>query len=429
MDASLTDRCAAAVRRLAERIRDAEQVEAAIGSLREHTRFPGSAHWRGASIAQGDAGLAFACAALDDAFPDEGWDQVGHRWLSRAVLAPEAPGHQIAYGLLTGASGLSLAVWRLSRGGLRYRKLQADVDAALLPGVESIARRLGASRRGVANGDYDAVSGVSGIVAGLLPRQDNVDVRRTLESCVDALIALAEPAEPLRWSTPPERTVDHGLLSIHPGGHLNLGLAHGVPGIIAALALAYRSGMRRDGLAEALARLTAWVVAHRMDDEWGPNWPSAVSTGPSAYAPRPCRGAWCYGAPGIAGALWLASEVLGDGKLADLAVEAVLAVHRRPAHVRNIDAPTVCHGMAGLLQVTRRLAAGTDDERLHQAGAHVAGSILDREEPDSIMGYRNLEPGGWPVDHPGLLDGSVGVLLALLDLTADTGWDRVLLLS
>jgi lantibiotic biosynthesis protein len=144
---------------------------------------------------------------------------------------------------------------------------------------------------------------------------------------------------------------------------------------------------------------------------------------------RPCRGAWCYGAPGIASALWAASEVLRDGDLCDLAVEAVLAVHRRPAGARNIDSPTACHGTAGLLQVTRRLAASSGDSRLRSAADRVLESVLDAEEPGSIMGYRNREPGGWPVDHPGLLDGSVGVLLALLDVTADTGWDRVLLLG
>jgi lantibiotic modifying enzyme len=330
---------------------------------------------------------------------------------------------------MAGATGLSLAVWQLSRGGTRYRRLQADLDAVLVPGVHALADRVAAVRQGIANADYDVVSGVSGMVAGLLPRRCEAEVSRALDSCIDALVALAEPAEPPRWLTPPGLTADRGMLGIHPRGHLNLGMAHGVPGIIAALAMAHRCGMRRKGMEAALARLAAWVNSCRVDDEWGPNWPSAVSAPPAVPATRPCRGAWCYGAPGIASALWIASEILSDGELADLAIEAILAVHRRPANARNIDSPTVCHGIAGLLQVTRRLANSSGDPQLLRAADSVLEAVLDAEELDSIMGYRNLEPGGWPVDHPGLLDGSVGVLLALLDVTADTRWDRLLMLG
>ncbi|GIH02230.1 hypothetical protein Rhe02_02970 [Rhizocola hellebori] len=425
----LAERCTAAVRRLADHLRDPQRVTAAIASHRSQTQFPRTAHWRAASIAQGDAGIALACGALDAAYPDEGWDRVGHLWLSRAVLTP-TPGKQPgAYGLLTGATGLSLAAWRLSRGGRRYRRLQDSLDSGMLAGIHQQAQRVKESRHGVANADYDVVSGLAGMVAGLLPRQQNPDVHSALLSCIDALVTLADPAVPPRWFTPPERTADRGLLTAHPRGHLNLGMAHGVPGIIAALALAHRCGLRRNAIQDATARLTRWVLGNRVDDRWGPNWPSAVSVDPPEVAPRPCRGAWCYGAPGIAGALGMAAEILNDDALALLAVDAVLAVHRRPAAVRNIEAPTACHGMAGLLQVTRRLASTCQDPRLLRAADDIAESILHREEPDSLMGYRNLEPGGRPVDHPGLLDGSVGVMLALLDLTTDTGWDRVLLLA
>jgi lantibiotic biosynthesis protein len=52
-------------------------------------------------------------------------------------------------------------------------------------------------------------------------------------------------------------------------------------------------------------------------------------------------------------------------------------------------------------------------------------------EPDSLLGYRNWEPGGTRVDQPSLLDGASGVLLTLLAACTDVepSWDRAFLLA
>ena len=62
---------------------------------------------------------------------------------------------------------------------------------------------------------------------------------------------------------------------------------------------------------------------------------------------------------------------------------------------------------------------------------HVCSDVLSAHEPDSLLGYRNVEPGDIKVDHPGLLDGAPGVALALLSAGADDdpAWDRLFLLS
>src|SRR5215204_4002820 len=41
-------------------------------------------------------------------------------------------------------------------------------------------------------------------------------------------------------------------------------------------------------------------------------------------------------------------------QMGGIAVDAMQAVYRRPVEARNIDSPTFCHGVAGLLQVTLR---------------------------------------------------------------------------
>jgi lantibiotic biosynthesis protein len=107
------------------------------------------------------------------------------------------------------------------------------------------------------------------------------------------------------------------------------------------------------------------------------------------------------------------------------------AVYRRPIAARQIDSPTFCHGVAGLLQITLRFANDTALPVFTGAAADLIEQLLSAYEPDSVLGYRNWEPSGMRVDHPGLLDGAPGVLLALLAASTDVEplWDRAFLLS
>jgi len=109
----------------------------------------------------------------------------------------------------------------------------------------------------------------------------------------------------------------------------------------------------------------------------------------------------------------------------------MLAVGARPVAARRIDSPTVCHGVAGLLAITLRFAADTGRAEFERAATDLVRQLVAAFEPESTFGYRNLEPSGGRVDHPGLLDGAAGVALALLAATTavEPRWDRVLLLS
>ena len=57
--------------------------------------------------------------------------------------------------------------------------------------------------------------------------------------------------------------------------------------------------------------------------------------------------------------MWLAGDALDRDDYRALAVSAMEAVFRRPVIQRNIDSPTFCHGIAGLLAVSFRFANDT----------------------------------------------------------------------
>jgi hypothetical protein len=462
---------------VADRVADPARVARLVGAAAGQTAHPASVHWRGHAVGQGHAGLALLFGALDRHQPGQGWDRTAHRHLELAVRAAEALRRPPA-GLFAGLAGIGLVAACLAGDGGRYRRLLAGVDRALVARVPELAGPSGRSG-GLAVRELDLISGLAGVGAYLLVRRAEAGPAAALPVVLGRLAGLTgtDPEGP-RWRTPP------GLLgpderARFPRGYLNCGLAHGIPGPLAVLALALRAGVDLPGLADAVDRAAGWLAVHRADDVAGPNWPNAVPlpgrraggvpaaggpvdgvalaggrvggvpaaggpvdgvpaaghpagpTGPLALAPA--RAAWCYGGPGVAAALRLAGDALGDAGAGyrDLAAAALGAAVAKPDRERGTHSPTFCHGQAGLLAVASTFARATGEPRFRRAAAELAAGLVDRFDPAAPLGYRDQEAGGRTVDQPGLLTGAPGVALALLGAVspAEPAWARLFLLA
>ncbi len=423
----------AVARDVARRGSDLALIAEALAAAGRQTQYPETIRWVPYGVAEGDAGLALMCAAFSACRPQEEWDVTAHTFVAAAARsAGQTPG--VPLGLFTGLSGLAFAVDSLSREGTRYENLLANLDAALTPQIAQIASSLLATSRPFSVGEFDVISGASGVGAYLLRR----DSHRLLPEILSGLVSLTdvENGTP-RWATPAHLLGDEAERRWYPWGNLNCGLAHGIPGVLALLALAHRADVRVPGQADAIRRLAEWLRAHRADDDWGVNWPTAVPLPPpegSAAGPaelEPSRAAWCYGSPGVGRALWLAGDALQDEELCRLAIDAILAVTRRPVAERHIDSPTFCHGVAGLLQIVLRFANDTGHPAFRTAANDLVDQLLSLYDPARPLGFASLEPGPNPVDRAGLLDGAPGVAMVLLAAATDTEptWDRLFLLS
>ena len=193
---------------------------------------------------------------------------------------------------------------------------------------------------------------------------------------------------------------------------------------------------------EAIHRAVKWLLRQSMKDPWGINWPASVrveADGRVAATSRTevvspweaSRTAWCYGSPGLARSLWFAGQALDHTEYREIAIAAMEAVYRRPLNVRRIDSPTFCHGVAGLLQITLRFAHDTELPQFTEAACALSEQLLSLYDPDTLLGYFNLELGEKRIDQPGLLDGAAGVVMVLLAAatTVEPTWDRMYLLS
>ena len=124
----------------------------------------------------------------------------------------------------------------------------------------------------------------------------------------------------------------------------------------------------------------------------------AIADGPLT----PSRAAWCYGSPGIARSLWLAGEALDRDAYRYLAVSAMRDVFRRPVASRRIDAPTFCHGVAGLLAIALRFANDTGLPEFVDESCTLVEQLLGSYQPESAAWFlKTAEVENNKTDQPG----------------------------
>src|SRR5690606_9359962 len=101
-----------------------------------------------------------------------------------------------------------------------------------------------------------------------------------------------------------------------PGGHANLGMAHGAAGLLALLGTAARRGVVVDEQVEAIGLLLDCFDQWRQDGPAGTWWPQWLThddlrTRRLAHPHQP-RPSWCYGTPGVARAIQIGAIATGD---------------------------------------------------------------------------------------------------------------------
>jgi hypothetical protein len=307
----------------------------------------------------------------------------------------------------------------------RYQRALTRLDTA----TEEVTRaRLAAAHARIDNGDrpavaeFDLIRGLTGLGAYHLCQAPHAEVTAAV---LAYLVRLTEPLPghdglPGWWT-------EHGPTGQpppdYPGGHGNFGMAHGITGPLALLALTLRHGVVVDGHDEAIARICAWLDDWQQNHSAGPWWPRTITldearTGHCKQT-GPLQPSWCYGTPGIARAQQLAALATGDTTRRQIAETALLGCLNDPGQLARIVDPSLCHGAAGLLHTAWRAAGDAATGELSTHLPRLAALLVERLQ----TAPRSIE----------LLEGSTGAALALHTAAAGTaprsGWDTCLLLA
>ncbi|MDQ3913999.1 MAG: lanthionine synthetase C family protein [Actinomycetota bacterium] len=373
-----------------------------------------------ASLSRGWTGTAVTMHYLDRAFPGAGFGDVRAAALDRAAEAVAAQPMNV--GLMQGFPGVAWAIEHLGESS-GADDANAAVDDALLAMGGAAAW----------NGLYDLVSGLVGVGVYALERLDAPSGRKLLELVVDALEESAEEADSgITWYTKPELIPPSARERV-PEGYYNLGLAHGVPGVVGLLAHAHAAGVAPDRTARMLERSVAWLLAQALPPGGRATWPYFVGPG---VEPQPARLAWCYGDPGVITVLLAAAGALDRADWEEAALAALERAAARPPGDSDVQGTSLCHGAMGLAHLWNRIWQGRPSETLRRSIEYWTRVALDRRvHAGGFAGYSVWRPDrdeeGGDVQGPGLLAGGAGIALALVAAATsdEPAWDGHLLLS
>jgi hypothetical protein len=329
-----------------------------------------------------------------------GDDDLGGEALAEAVASLGRDG--AGPSLYAGAARVGWTVAHLTEG--------EDADAVGRAVEASIATLLGPAWT-----DYDLISGLIGFGVFALERGD--DRGELAVRVLDQLERIARPyAGGMAWFTPAIGLPDWQR-ALCPEGYWNLGLAHGIAGVIAMLARYLAVGIEPDRVRRLLdAAVAALLTAAppRADGRF-PAWISATpNAGDPSLSVR--RVAWCYGDLGVALALFAAADATGVVAWRDVALATARTAAGAPLEASGVVDISLCHGAAGAAHLFNRCHQATGDAALGDA----ARRWLDR----TVTMHRTA-----PVDDVSMLVGSTGVALALHAACSDVEplWDRLLL--
>ncbi|HEX4965647.1 MAG TPA: lanthionine synthetase LanC family protein [Thermoanaerobaculia bacterium] len=400
-----------------------EAVEAVLTGLKgRYTGRPREGESVVSPLAGGPAGMALLFGYAHLAFPERGFDDVCLEAIQTALAT--VAGFNLGPSLFSGFTGVG---WMLSH--LEERIFEAEDD----PGAEVESALLEAL---AVNGEVwpaELIGGLAGFGLYFLERLPRETARRGVERTVELLAACAtEDESGITWFTA-AAGVPPSQRELAPHGYYNLGVSHGIGGVIGFLAAALSAGVGGGEARRLLAGAVSWLLAQRLPAGGASLFPAYVGPGIQRI---PTRHAWCYGDLGLAAALLKAARSLGreDWEEEALAV-ARLAALRRDGDHEIVDAG-LCHGAAGAGHVFHRLYRATGDETLREAALYWLDRALAMHRPErGYGGFLRAEAGPegetvWQ-EEPAFLTGSAGAGLALLAAlsTVEPEWDRVMLLS
>jgi lantibiotic biosynthesis protein len=303
--------------------------------------------------------------------------------------------------------------------------LNGDIDSAVfkrLPNTSS-------------SSPYDLISGLVGFGTYFLERLPRESAIQGIRAVFDQLENLAKSVDDgTAWHSGPELLPDWQREQA-PSGYYNLGVAHGIPGIIHFLSEAWATGIvERERSYKLLDRAVSWLIAQQRPSGSLSRFSSWIVPGEDS---TDSRMAWCYGDLGILSVLLQVADRTGRPDWRAFAEELLNHCLVWPVDRAGIADAPLCHGAAGVAHIFNRIYQTGGDLRCRDAALLWYQRTMDfRQAGSGVGGFSSLTrpaPTGLPVweASPAFLDGAAGVALAFLSAVTpvEPGWDRMLLIS
>ena len=262
--------------------------------------------------------------------------------------------------------------------------------------------------------NYDLISGYLGISVYLLNRLPRTSAKNGLRMILEHLASSGiNSGDGIYWLTPREH-IPQQQLQKAPEGYINLGIAHGMAGILGLLC---RLGKFSNySIAELARKAIRWLQRQEQDAIAQSRFPNWIT---QQKETQKSRIAWCYGDLGVGYVIHKSAQLLNEPLWAKDAIRIVDATLTRSTD--EFEDRYLCHGAAGAAHLYMRLFQATNLKRYEYRAYDCFTKALEpsRSRQGLPLGERNE-----------FLEGDIGVALALMAMRSTTPriWEDLMLI-
>lgn len=273
-------------------------------------------------------------------------------------------------------------------------------------------------RQNIDAGIYDFLHGGIGIAHYYLenetaPNRDNL------------LNYTAQKLQQLTYRNNEFHPLQEQVFHKRPAFTFNLGIAHGIPGILSFLALLKQHGFYAAHTNECLKAGADWMFQQKLGEKVGSIFPKKMIAGePQGF---PSFLGWCYGDLSIGSALLQVGNFLSDTDIIDQTLVVTQLAAFRSVPLAKVDNPYFCHGSAGVAFIFKQLAKKTGNDIYKNAADFWLKETIQYFEKEEFLAFfdrklENLERS--------LLAGisGIGLVLMAFQQEGQEEWKRAFLL-
>lgn len=381
--------------------------------------------------------------------PKDDWDEVIYTYMERIREGIQLNASNMKSGIIQGFASYCSAVSNVSCYTGYFKKFQGSINNILFKRAEHFALNAQDHLCNMSMQIFDTINGLAGITRYLLAFKELPEAQPAIKACLKLLgdLTLEKSFNGVKvpcYHIPSENQFNEDDKTEYPNGAFNFSLSHGIAGPMMVLSTALLEGIEIEGQREAIRKMLFDICRFASVEESGRvNWMARVSF-ESYFDTKDStirsRASWCYGTPGIARSVYIASKALGDKEAEQLALQAMRGLCKMPIEDYLLDSPIICHGYAGVLAIMTAMYKETGERCFYNRMTEIVDIILGMYDPESFFGFKDIyKYWGKDIEAPRpiikedkicLLEGTSGILLSLLGYLNknDTGWMRNMLI-
>ena len=211
-------------------------------------------------------------------------------------------------------------------------------------------------------------------------------------------------------------------------GKINLGVAHGLPGILVYLSKCYQRGISKNTCEQLIAPAMAYLLQARLVNK-SSVFPYAIVNN-EKLGETPMR--WCYGDMGAGLALILIGRNCNNPNWVHEGIRIGLSCVKRIQEAEYVVDAHICHGTAGLAHIFNRYYQYSGNEAFKEAAINCLDITLTRAMYKKNYIQFVADKGDFgTITIDGLMEGAAGIGLILMSAisTVEPKWDSCFLMS